>query len=544
MVTQTKQDGGTASFVYINKMSQNIDKNLEDINKQILEIKKKIQLSEGQRKAHFEEWDGEKKKNNDKIKQFKKEIKDLHLQLATCGQNVQTVLRASAKYPKEIGGLRKKSGEEIVKQLDCKATDLNKRLDLLRHESLKCQNKMKLLAEEYHTLLHRNRVRSEHPEIRSLENQIHRVDMNLMEAQHVRKKYRIIRNSLLNDSVHFESTLLKIEEAIKKQETEVNQLKEVYSEAVGLRDVTRGTLTRQELNAVNAAKSREKELQDLRFRVDERRIELERLERHIFPAGRSLVHQDSTSSLEQTESAADDTTTKTTDFLEETFNKLKAATGQTDSEEVLKRFLSQKDTLSRLTYLRNITEEEKKDLLKRKDYMLAELEAFKFAEVKDTEQNMDESDRVKQEINKEIEKKEKTDESIEKIMEELYIIRDVLHSFCIKLEDASGIMAPPACRELNNISDILSTLENQATNIIDRIGQGDDFDKKVVATNKTAMEDGKQTAGVLAVSETDDEDEVPSRGFLKRQAQVIVDAKSRRKQFPMTARGKKTLTIK
>jgi hypothetical protein len=43
----------------------------------------------------------------------------------------------------------------------------------------------------------------------------------------------------------------------------------------------------------------------------------------------------------------------------------------------------------------------------------------------------------------------------------------------------------------------------------------------------------------LAVSEPEEEDEVPSRGFLKRQAQIIVDAKSRHKQFPMAARGRK-----
>jgi hypothetical protein len=48
----------------------------------------------------------------------------------------------------------------------------------------------------------------------------------------------------------------------------------------------------------------------------------------------------------------------------------------------------------------------------------------------------------------------------------------------------------------------------------------------------------------LVASATDDEEDVPTRGFLKRQAQIIVDAKSRHKQFPMATRGKKTLTLK
>lgn len=36
---------------------------------------------------------------------------------------------------------------------------------------------------------------------------------------------------------------------------------------------------------------------------------------------------------------------------------------------------------------------------------------------------------------------------------------------------------------------------------------------------------------VLVTSETDEEEDVPTRSYLKRQAQIIVDAKSRRKQF-------------
>lgn len=60
--------------------------------------------------------------------------------------------------------------------------------------------------------------------------------------------------------------------------------------------------------------------------------------------------------------------------------------GETDAEDVFKRFLSQKETLSRLSYLRSITEKEKQELQKQRDYLVTELEAFKFAEVKGDEQ--------------------------------------------------------------------------------------------------------------------------------------------------------------
>ena len=60
--------------------------------------------------------------------------------------------------------------------------------------------------------------------------------------------------------------------------------------------------------------------------------------------------------------------------------------GETDAEDVFKRFLSQKETLSRLSYLRSITEKEKQELQRQRDYLVTELEAFKFAEVKGDEQ--------------------------------------------------------------------------------------------------------------------------------------------------------------
>lgn len=530
------------------------EKKLADINKEIFEFKKKIQLSEGRRKAHYEELDGEKKRNKDRIKQLKKEIKDLHVQLSSTGQNTDRILRAS----KELGALRNKTGDEVTVILDCKASDLKKKLDQLHHESGKCEKKLKVLADEYHTLLSRKAMRQEKQhtravksvEICSLENQIHRVEMNLMEAEHVRKKYQIIQGSLLEDSVAFESSLVKIEEAIRKQESEIRHLKAVYGEALGLRDVTKGTLVRQELNAVNMAKVREKEVQDLRFQVDERRLQLEHLERKIFPVGRPLVHQDSANSLEGVPSATDDSTVKMTTQLEQAFERLKAVTGETDVEDVFKRFLSQKETLSRLSYLRNIAEEEKQELQKQKDFMVTELEAFKFAEVKDNEQNADESEKLKQQIQEEEDRRQRLDMEVHKVMEQLRVIGSVLRSFCTKLQDVSGIAPPPESE------DITETLRSQIKSVMDRIGHGDEYDRRVQQAQEEKFEgltlpvkitpevlDSKLPAA-LVVTETEDEDEVPTRGFLKRQAQIIVDAKSRHKQFPMAARAKKTVTLK
>ena len=51
------------------------------IMKQMAEMKKKIQLVEGERKAVFEDCENEKAENKEKIKRLKDEIKDLQVWL-------------------------------------------------------------------------------------------------------------------------------------------------------------------------------------------------------------------------------------------------------------------------------------------------------------------------------------------------------------------------------------------------------------------------------------------------------------------------------
>lgn len=62
-----------------------------------------------------------------------------------------------------------------------------------------------------------------------LENNIHKVEMNMMEAEHMHKKYRSIRGGLLEDSVLFESTLKKLERNIMKQDSEIKHLQVILA---------------------------------------------------------------------------------------------------------------------------------------------------------------------------------------------------------------------------------------------------------------------------------------------------------------------------
>lgn len=115
----------------------------------------------------------------------------------------------------------------------------------------------------------------------------------------------------------------------------------------------------------------------------ERKTELERLEKMIF---HSRPRDDFDTRGESHVQHAEDITKDEVTRLEETFAKLRSATGVSRSEDVLNRFLGQRATKDNLQKMRLATEQEKMDLEKQRLQLIDEMEMRKFSETKDAEQ--------------------------------------------------------------------------------------------------------------------------------------------------------------
>lgn len=74
-----------------------------------------------------------------------------------------------------------------------------------------------------------------------------------------------------------------------------------------------------------------------------------------------------------------------TSKLESQLKTLMTITGATSPPEVLQRFIAQKESSSRLCYLRTVTEGEKKHLETHRDELMSHLETSKFADIKESE---------------------------------------------------------------------------------------------------------------------------------------------------------------
>ena len=110
----------------------------------------------------------------------------------------------------------------------------------------------------------------------------------------------------------------------------------------------------------------------------------------MFPASRPLPRDDLDAgrgkSTTDSPSSAKDVPQSEVDRLEETFVKLRNATGVSRTEDVLNRFLAQRATKEKLKKMRTATEEEKMLLEKTRQQLTAEIEMQKFSETKDADQ--------------------------------------------------------------------------------------------------------------------------------------------------------------
>ncbi|KAJ0180932.1 hypothetical protein K1T71_003017 [Dendrolimus kikuchii] len=539
---------------------------LTTINTKIFEIKKKIQLSEGQRKSHYEENEAEKQLNNDLIDTLKNEIKLRITELAQARAIISEDEAQVKKYLNDVCPIGNKGVDQIIHNLDLKVIEQRKMLDLLKYERRNKKKKLAELEKEYEYLLvestkgelvkskNNNRARKH---VSHLENEIHKVLIQWTEAELVKKKYFTIRQALIDDSVKFESSLSRIEDLLNKQKEEIRKLEIVREEAADMRIRATAATAAEAARAHDAEHTRASERVYFAQRFNERKRELEKLEKRVFPPqSRSVVRQESTRS---TEGEAVTEESSAAAQMEEIFQRLMKLTGVTEAEEVFDRFQAQRETCKRLNYLQQTTEEEKLELEQTQTNLMAELEAFKFASVKDKDEGQDQINELKAEIKEEEEIYTELEKNIDELETLLLEIKRLLYDLCKLLDIIPEPSMPEWTAEARDVHELVMVLiarfEKARIKTEEIKERQKDTTIIVVPSNPTSA--AASVAGVSMHSHStpkesekpiptykelvqkepvkappsDEEEDIPSRCYLKRQAQVIVDTKCRRKGF-------------
>ncbi|XP_068969856.1 outer dynein arm-docking complex subunit 3 [Bombus flavifrons] len=538
-------------------LAPTIEDKLNDLNKKITEIKKKIQLSEGQRKATFEEYEAKKHEYAEKIATLKRSVKELYVEYANIRNNEGKSGGKVHVSRKSLACEKKRNLDETITKMQEDNIRLRKKHDLIKYERKKRQQRLHSLLDEYSKLTSNKmqkifKEKMENPlrnKIVKLEVRLERIRMMQIKANIARMKYRSMCSDLKQKSVLYASSLKGLEDEIKEQENEMKRLEKAKEEAITLKDNMQETLIKEEIEVTNCSKERHAVLEEYRQRVLERKTELERLEKMIF---HSRPRDDFDTRGESHVQHAEDITKDEVTRLEETFAKLRSATGVSRSEDVLNRFLGQRATKDNLQKMRLATEQEKMALEKQRLQLIDEMEMRKFSETKDAEQNAEETEKLNRRIDQQRSRRLKADARRQKVEDLLQGITMTLWNVCNKFRDIIDTL-PEESSEIQHPLQLLDLINEKLTNTIETFGGQDKYlqvlqeisidklETVSITTNSVEGKAARMDGGPLfprfpstmtpATLLSEDEEDIPTRNTLKKQAQQLVDIKSRRKAF-------------
>uniref|UniRef100_A0AAR5PMT6 Uncharacterized protein n=1 Tax=Dendroctonus ponderosae TaxID=77166 RepID=A0AAR5PMT6_DENPD len=532
---------------------------LRKLNKKILEIKKKIQLSEGQRRALFEDCESERKSNVDEILHLKKEIASLVVVLHESKSSVAKHRLQTSRLENIVGPLSEKTCSEVKKRLDLQIIDKSKKLDLLAYQLKKRRRLLSHLGEEYQRFSSKEEkkelaVKVDQPvyqATREFQNSIHAVEVQIREANHIRHKYGEIRRCLKDDAAKFESRIKSLETELKQQSADTEKLLKILEEATRRRGQARGILLKEERLAAAAANQRDQEAAEGRRLVSERKVELEKLEKRLFLRGRLPARPEPEGAEADVEEEKSETPPHPVELKSQEFELLKRATGGTSTQEVLDKFQAQKQTQNRLNELRNKSEKDKRMIEKQIESLRAKLDEYKYSESRDADKKSGGLERLQLEIahqhsRSDSYRKETTSrkQALTSVLLNLHGLRSLVNPVAASDETPSGMMAGfvldvkelvrryANCKRFQGrIEHVEANLPTPYSGLIRRTPQPQMMGAPSPGPppGKAHFEARERSEGVLAGSE--DEEEVPSRSFLKRQAQLVIDAKSRRRNL-------------
>ncbi|CAM4610081.1 unnamed protein product [Lepidochelys kempii] len=539
------------------------------VHEQISELQNKIQLLEGDRKAFYESSQWTIKKNRESIVWLRQENKKLHKKLAAIlageEQIIKEVFRDRAA---EKASLKNKSGEGAIEFINHRLCEKINRLNDLKHQVEVRKRRLEELQLQYDSKVREARGFQEVEErnveaaktLRRLENQLEKARLKVEEAEHVTGLYRQLKAHMQEQSLTAQTQLDVLEAEILRLHQELHGLQAMNMDAQATRDTTREQLQLQEDSIYRERYTRELKLSELKKQVEERRAQNERAERRALRERLPLQTEELLSNAQRNKG----TILRARQLLgtvavEETFEKIKTATGVTNSREVVKRFLAQGETFQQLEQLTTQNEEALVQLREEKEALEAELQALTYsgeARVTGAQHLLEE---LRTHLRQEETQRDVAKGQLDKVTRVLlvakagveHLARKVQH---IQLKNGRFAEAPPDEVAGDYVLELLAETEEKLLKVLAELGDQDQREllQKIAEEEFHANLEGRLPSANVRVKlpvaqkqdmyydeeDSGDEGDVVTRAALKRQSQQIIEAKTKRRNRPKKKEGK------
>ncbi|KAE8619940.1 hypothetical protein XENTR_v10010041 [Xenopus tropicalis] len=548
------------------------------IHEQISELHKKLQLLDGDHKAYVERSQSDIEKNEDRIQSLRQENKKLHKKLADMLAGDEKVIKeAFQRHASEKAAMKNKSGQAAIELMDQKLCDKMKRLNALHHqaerkrkhlEELQTEYKQrelemqgKMVAEEGPSQDEQDEAadKEEVPEqqaMRLLENRLEKAQLKNQEAEHIFSVYQKLREHMQEESLTFQTQLDLIEAEIIKQRSELKELQKMNRDAVQARDEARTDLQQQEEEVTRERRERERTLQNYKKQAEERRIHAERVERRAQRV--ALPGDDATVDTQQTPSGEDEE--KVIRTFQEAFQRIKEATGVTDTQEIVRRFIAQGETSKHLEELKIENERTLVRLKEQKEKLEEEFRNQKYSGEAKLSRGQQDLEELQSHLQKEEKRCEKTKEELEQMSKILNETKAGVEHLASKVKHIKvpkvyfpALDGSPLSDE--QVLDLMGITEEKLQKLLEEL-EGQDLGQIIKQMDEEEFQasiEGKLPAHNIRISlpapskqdmfedeedSGEDEGDVVTRATLKRQSQQIIESKTKRRTRPKKKKGK------
>ncbi|XP_018097535.1 outer dynein arm-docking complex subunit 3 isoform X1 [Xenopus laevis] len=548
------------------------------IHEQISELHKKLQLLDGDHKAYVERSQSDIEKNDDRIQRLRQDNKKLHKKLADMLVGDEKVIKeAFHQHSAEKAAMKNKSGQAAIELMDQKLCDKMKRLNAMHHQAEKKRKHLEELQTEYQQreLELQGKMEGEEgpsqdeqdeaadkeevPEqqsMRLLENRLEKAQLKCQEAEHIFSVYQKLKEHMQDESLTFQTQLDLIEAEILKQRNELMELQKMNKDALQARDEARADLQQQEEEVTRERRERERTLQNYKKQAEERRIHAERVERRAQRV--ALPGEDATVDNQQTPSGEDEE--KVIRTFQEAFQRIKDATGVTDTQEIVRRFIAQGETGKHLEELKIENERTLVRLKEQKEKLEEEFRNQKYSGEAKLSRGQQDLEELQSHLQKEEKRCEKTKEELEQMSKILNETKAGIEHLASKVKHIKvpkhyfpALDGSPLSDE--QVLDLLGITEEKLQKLLEEL-EGQDLGqilKQMEEEEFQASIEGKLPAHNIRISlpapskqdmfedeedSGEDEGDVVTRATLKRQSQQIIESKTKRRTRPKKKKGK------
>uniref|UniRef100_A0A667ZVZ6 Outer dynein arm docking complex subunit 3 n=1 Tax=Myripristis murdjan TaxID=586833 RepID=A0A667ZVZ6_9TELE len=487
------------------------------IHQQIVEMQREVQLLERNRAASYEKKESTIKKSRETILQLREENKMLQRQVAEARAGDEHAIKAAFNNR----GMEESAYRNLSGKVRRVTVDLNS------------WNTWICVCVCVCVCLQRLRV---------LENNLEKTKLKSQAAKHIMRGYLKLKNHLQEESLTFNGQLDYLEADILKHKEELRNLQIMNNDAQLSKDAAKAELQQQEELPYKEPKESERIIARYRKQVEERKAQTEKADRR---AQRAPVQPDELSSeAQRSTTRMTGEEEKSISTFEEAFQRIKEATGVTNIH-VWEGFISQGETHKHLEGLKAKNEKVLLQLKKEKEHLDQQFQDMKYsgeAKLSSDQQMLEE---CQQHLLTEQQRCDAAKEHLDCLVKTLNTACAGVEHLASKLQHITLDMVaqlPHSSKE--SVVDLLAQCELKLQLLQDELHGKDlstlmkEMEEEEFSTRNVGKLPDYNTRIKLPEDERLDEEEseedeadIITREELKRQSQLMVDSRAKRKPW-------------